>query len=200
MKRNLWVLSVLISTRQSLIPLAMWTKKPNPFPNHPQMQRHMCLVGHYVSPAFLLFRLVAVVATPATATRVSVVGTEATSAVVTVAGALVGLVGSALVTESAESTILGVQLGVATKGLLALLALERGETSLCLGLSGNTVGSGSGAVLGEGGARAACLRGLKALGLIGSNRRLSSNRRVLAEATLGAAEYVRHSPSPPTLW
>jgi hypothetical protein len=135
---------------------------------------------------------VAVVATPTTAARVSVVVAETATAVVTVGGALV-LVGCALVTKATESTVLGVQLRVATEGLLTLLALERGETSLCLGLSGDAVGSRSGTVLGERRAGATGLGGFKALGLIAGNRGLSSDRRILAEAALGAAKDIRHS-------
>lgn len=153
----------------------------------------MCLVGHYVSPSFRFVFLVAVVATPAATVRVCIVGTEASTVVVTITRGLVSLGGRALVTESSESTVLGVQLRVATEGLLALLTLKWGETSLCLGLTGDAVGSGSRAVLGEGGARTASLRGFKALGLISGNGGLSSDGRVLAKAALGTAENVGHS-------
>jgi len=191
MKRNFWVLSVLNLTRQALLSLAMWDKIQTSFKS-PANATPYVLVGHYFSPSFLHFFLVAVVTTPATAARVSIVVTE-TATVVTVGRGLVSLAGCALVAESTESTVLGVQLRVATEGLLALLALKRGKTTLCLGLSGDAVGSGSGAVLGEGGAGTAGLRGFKALGLIGGNGGLSGNRRILAEATLGAAEDIRHS-------
>lgn len=169
-----------------------WTKKPNPFSNHPQMQRHMCLVGHYVSPSFLFVFLVAVVATPAATARVSIVVAEASTVVVTIARGLVSLGGRTLVTKSTESTVLGVQLRVAAEGLLTLLALERGKTSLCLGLTGDAVGSRSRTVLGEGGAGTAGLGGFKALGLVGGNGGLSGDRRVLAKAALGTAENIGH--------
>lgn len=82
---------------------------------------------------------------------------------------------------------------VAAEGLLTLLTLKWGETSLCLGLTGDAVGSGSRAVLGEGWARTAGLGGFKALGLISGNGGLSSDGRVLAKAALGTAENIGHS-------
>src|SRR4051812_26067826 len=124
------------------------------------MQRHMCLVGHYVSPFVSSFIfLVAVVATPAaTVVGVAIVVSK-TGTVAAVASSLVALSGCALVgTESTESTVLGVQLRVAAEGL-SLLTLERGDTALSLGLSGDAVGSGPGAILGEGRARSTGLGG-----------------------------------------
>ncbi len=85
-----------------------------------------------------------VIASPAASSSVSIVGTEAGVAVVTISSRLVvGLVGSCLVPAKAtQAAVLRVQVGVTTEALLGLLTLQRGKTSLALGLA-RGVGSGT---------------------------------------------------------
>lgn len=140
--------------------------------------------------------LVTVIASPASTSRVSVVVSETRAAVVTVSsGLVVGLAGCSLMAaQGTQSTILRVQVRVATESLLTLLALQRGKAGLGLRLTRGAVGCGTGTVsLGKRRAGPRSLRGIEALRLLRGHRRLLGDRLVLSEAALSATEDVRHA-------